>query len=215
VDNPPGVTVTNPTDGSTVSGTVTVTADASDDNGVDQVEFFVDGSSIDIDTDGSNGWSTSWNTESVGDGNRTVSAEATDDIGQTASDNVSVTVDNSGPPPPSSGMHVGDLDPTSISNGRTWDAVVTIWVHDSSHSPLAGATGNGTWSGFGGGSVVSDSCTTDSTGSCTVRVNGMRKNNGTVAFTVDDVTHSLTYDASVNHDPDGDSTGTSITVSKP
>jgi hypothetical protein len=37
-----------------------------------------------------------------------------------------------------------------------------------------------------------------------------------VTFAVDGVAHSsLTYDATDNHDPDGDSDGTSITVSKP
>ena len=95
-DNPPSVSVTNPTDGATVSGTVTVTADASDDNGVSQVEFFVDGGSIGVDSDGSDGWSASWDTTTYVDGGHTVEAVATDSAGQTASDSVSVTVDNSG-----------------------------------------------------------------------------------------------------------------------
>jgi len=95
-DVPPSVSITNPNDGTTVSGTVMVAADASDDNGVTQVEFFVDGSSIGVDSDGSDGWFTSWNTTSVNDGPHTVAVTATDTAGQTASDSISVTVDNSG-----------------------------------------------------------------------------------------------------------------------
>lgn len=49
-----------------------------------------------------------------------------------------------------------------------------------------------------------------------VRFSGIRKRNGSVTFTVNDVTHAtLTYESAGNHDPDSDSDGTSITVSKP
>lgn len=95
-DTPPTVSVTSPADGATVSGTVTVAADATDNNGVNQVEFFVDGSSIGKDTDGSGGWSVPWNSGSVADGSHTVTATATDTAKQTASDSVSVTVNNGG-----------------------------------------------------------------------------------------------------------------------
>jgi hypothetical protein len=96
VDDPPTVTITNPAEGATVSGSVDVTADASDDRGVAQVEFFVDGGSIGVDTDGTDGWSASWDTTAYADGSHTVSATATDTGAQTASDSVTVTVDNAG-----------------------------------------------------------------------------------------------------------------------
>jgi hypothetical protein len=96
-DAPPSVSITNPADGDTVSGAVTVMADASDDNGVSQVEFFVDDNSIGVDSDGSDGWSATWDTTTEADGStHTVTATATDTAGQTVSDSVSVTVDNSG-----------------------------------------------------------------------------------------------------------------------
>lgn len=95
-DDPPSVSITNPEAGTTVSGTVIVTADASDDNGVSQVEFFVDGGSIGVDKDGSDGWSASWVTTTYSNGTHSVSATATDTVNQTATDSVSVTVDNSG-----------------------------------------------------------------------------------------------------------------------
>ena len=37
----------------------------------------------------------------------------------------------------------------------------------------------------------------------------------TTSFTVTDVVDSLTYESASDHDPDGDSNGTAITVSKP
>ena len=207
-DDPPSVSVTNPSDGATVSGTVSVTADASDDNGVSQVQFFVDGGSIGTDSDGSDGWSTSWDTTTTSDGDHTVTAEATDTAGQTASDSVTVTVDNT--TDSASGMHVGDLDGNSLNNGRTWTAEVTITVHDPDHNALSGADVSGDWS-----TGDTATCTTDSSGQCTVSLSGLRKNVSPVSFTVTDVSHpDYSYSSSDNHDPDGDSDGTTISVAK-
>ena len=89
------MTITSPTNGSTVSGNVTVTANASDDNLVAQVEFFVDGGSIGVDSTGGDGWSAGWDTTSASNGSHSVSAVATDSIGQTANSNVGVSVNNS------------------------------------------------------------------------------------------------------------------------
>jgi N-acetylmuramoyl-L-alanine amidase len=97
-DSPPSVALTYPTDGETVSGTVTVTADADDDSGVAQVEFSLDGISFVADADGSDGWSATWDTTTVADGIHTLTATATDSADQTASDSISITVDNAGGP---------------------------------------------------------------------------------------------------------------------
>ena len=70
-------------------------ADALDDNGVSQVEFFVDGASIGIDT--TFPYSVNWDTSAGADGVRVVSVVATDTIGQTASDSANVSVDNTVP----------------------------------------------------------------------------------------------------------------------
>ncbi len=291
-DDPPSVIITNPADGDTVSGTVSVTADASDDDGVTQVEFFVDGGSIGTDSDGSDGWSVDWDTSTVSDGDHSVSAEATDSAGQTASDSISVNVDNVNDTPSASftyacsgltcdfdgsgssdpdgtissyawdfgdgntgsgvtvshtyaaggtytvtltvtdddgatdsqsqdvsvsesadTLHVGDLDGNGINDGSTWTAEVVITVHDADHNAVADASVSGEWSGGASGTA---SCITDANGQCTVTVSGIPKRSGTVTFTISDVAHSsLTYDAAANHDPDGDSDGTSITVAKP
>ncbi len=92
VDTLPTVSITNPANDAIVFGIVSVTATASDDNGVTQVEFFVDGDSIGTGTDG---WAAFWDTTVASEGVHTVSATATDTIGQTTtSASISVTVDN-------------------------------------------------------------------------------------------------------------------------
>jgi hypothetical protein len=93
-NEPPSVTITAPADGATVSDDVTVSADAVDDHGVGSVEFLVDGGSIGVDSDGSDGWSVVWDSTTVADGQVEVGAVATDTNDQTGSDSVSVTVDN-------------------------------------------------------------------------------------------------------------------------
>jgi len=117
----PSVTITSPSDGDAVSGTVTVSADASDSDGtVTQVEFFVNDASIGVDSDGSDGWSTSWDTTTYSDGNHSVTATATDDKTNTGSDSISVTVDNIDDAP--------TITITNPSEGETVSGTVTITV---------------------------------------------------------------------------------------
>jgi subtilisin family serine protease len=121
-DYPPSVTLTNPTNGATVEGSISVTADASDDNGVTQVEFFVDGTSVGVDSNGIDGWTAEWDTTAYANGSYTVSATATDTEGQTASDSVSVTVDNGGvivDNPPSVTL-------TSPTDGATVSGLISV-----------------------------------------------------------------------------------------
>ena len=96
-DNLPSVQITSPVNGATVLGAATITVDASDDRGMSQVQFFVDGISIGVDTDGADGWSAAWGTTAVADGGHTVTAEATDTGAQTVSHSIGVTVDNTAP----------------------------------------------------------------------------------------------------------------------
>jgi hypothetical protein len=196
VDDPPTVAITNPVDGATVSGTVTVTADAADDRGVTQVEFFVDGGSIGVDADGSDGWSASWDTtaDSYPDGLYTVTATATDTASQPAtSDAVSVTVTNE-----VATMHVTDLDGSKNIKGRSgkWEAFVSATIFDSSGARVADATVSGDWSGATIGSV---SGITASDGTVTFASGDL--SGDSVTFTVTDVTHAtFTYDSGANTD---------------
>jgi glutamine amidotransferase PdxT len=89
----PAVSVTAPAAG-TVSGTVTVSATASDNVGVAGVQFKVDGNNIGSE-DTSSPYSISWNTASVSNGSYTLTATARDAAGnQTTSTAVTVTVQN-------------------------------------------------------------------------------------------------------------------------
>jgi hypothetical protein len=111
-------------------------------------------------------------------------------------------------------MHVGDLDGSSTPFGsNSWQATVMILVHDGNETPLAGVTVSGTWSGGTSGTAQ---CVTDSSGWCSVSSPRLRNVFGSVTFTTDSLSKdSYTYQAGANHDPDGDSDGTTITVMKP
>jgi hypothetical protein len=96
---PPTVSIGNPANGATVSGTTTITASASDNVGVTRVEFLVDGALLSTDT--SAPYSASWNTTSATNGSHAITARAFDAANnQTTSSVVNVTVNNTAPPPP-------------------------------------------------------------------------------------------------------------------
>ncbi len=119
------------------------------------------------------------------------------------------------PTPSSAGMHVGDLDGQSTKLARgAWSASVTVTVHDGSHGSVENATVAGTFY-QGGSAVVSAECTTDASGTCSVDSGEFPSNQGRASFEVDSVSHeSLSYSPADNHDPDGDSDGTIIELTK-
>lgn len=92
----PSVSLTAPSSGATVQGSVTVSASASDNVGVASVQFTVDG--VDIGTDTAAPWATSWDTTTAANGSRTLRAIARDAAGNTrTSSSRSVTVNNTQP----------------------------------------------------------------------------------------------------------------------
>ena len=119
-DNPPQVTVTAPGSGSTVSGFITVRANASDDRGIASVRFFVD--AIDsahlIKEEFQAPYEFSWNTANVPNGEHRIAAVARDTTGhQTTSAPVTFTVANGAITP-------GTTPPTvSITAPRSGDVV--------------------------------------------------------------------------------------------
>jgi hypothetical protein len=93
----PSVEITSPTGGSSVSGTVTISANAADNVGVAKVEFWVGGTLLGSDT--SAPYSISWNTKNYS-GSQTLTAKAFDAAGNAATSNVvtvSVTAGSSKP----------------------------------------------------------------------------------------------------------------------
>jgi hypothetical protein len=111
-------------------------------------------------------------------------------------------------------MHIGDLDGVSILIDESrWYAVVTITVHDQDETTVSGATVSGSWSS---GATGSGSSITDELGQCIFTVTILESSVSSVTFTVDDVTLTgYTYMPDNNHDPDGDSDGTTIIVNQP
>jgi hypothetical protein len=213
-DDPPTVSITSPANGEVIGDggnvpvySVDITADASDDDSVTQVEFIVEGASIGVDIMSSDGWSVTWDLTAVNDGEYTITAIATDTAEQTGGDSIGVTVDNE----TGYAMYIGDIDAaTTTGKGGKWDATVTMTV-DAGFILLDGAAVSGTWSDGTAGS-----CTTTGGGQCEITLSSINRNRGSVNFTVDDVSASgYDYDAGSNYDPDGDSDGTTIVITKP
>jgi glucose/arabinose dehydrogenase/chitodextrinase len=91
---PPTVSVTAPAAGATVSGTATVSANASDDVGVAGVQFLLDGANLGAE-DTAAPYAISWDTFAASNGAHALSARARDAAGNvTTSSPVSVTVSN-------------------------------------------------------------------------------------------------------------------------
>ncbi|MDI6829338.1 MAG: Ig-like domain-containing protein, partial [Armatimonadota bacterium] len=88
---PPVVSITSPSEGSTVSGTVAVNAIATDNIGVSKVEFLVDGVSKAV-TSGQFVWN--WNTASETNGQHALTAKAYDSAGNVSGYVVNVNVNN-------------------------------------------------------------------------------------------------------------------------
>lgn len=101
VDPPPTVSLTSPTNNSVVSGSIIVSATASDDAGVSRVDFNLDGSTL-IGSDTTSPYSINWDTTSVTSGPHVLTAEAFDTGSNLSVFSVNITVDNQAPSAPTS-----------------------------------------------------------------------------------------------------------------
>src|SRR5947208_6540588 len=94
---PPTVSITSPTSGASVSGTLTMTAAASDNVGVAGVQFLLDGVNVGAEVTAAP-YSAPWDTITASRGSHTLTAVARDGAGnRTTSAPVSVTVVNASP----------------------------------------------------------------------------------------------------------------------
>jgi len=97
---PPTVSMTAPANGTTVSGSVPVSANASDNVGVVGVQFKLDGNNLGNE-DTSSPYSLSWDTTTASNANHSLTAVARDLAGNpTTATAITVTVSNTAPPPP-------------------------------------------------------------------------------------------------------------------
>jgi hypothetical protein len=151
--SPPTVAIDSPPSGAPVSGTITVTASASDDVAVAGVQFLVDGEAVGAEATTAP-YSVAWDTTTVSDGEHTLTARARD-----AGDNLStsapvrVTVANTAPPP--GGPTRFEETAATLAPGGTWSEVtsansgVGLSGDRAVFAAAAGATATFTFTGTG------------------------------------------------------------------
>jgi hypothetical protein len=124
---PPTVAVTSPALGATVSGgTITLSATASDNLGVMGVQFKVDGVNVGAE-DTTAPYSMTWNSTTVTNGARTISAVARDAAGNTRTSSVTVTVANAtaDTTPPSAAITAPSSGATVLGTSVTLSATAS------------------------------------------------------------------------------------------
>jgi hypothetical protein len=131
---PPAVGITSPAPGATVSGTITVTANASDNVGVTGVQFKFSGNNLGTEAVTAP-YSVNGDTTTVANGQYTLTAVARDAAGNlTTSAPVTVTVSNQPPAdttPPTVGI-------TSPASGTTVSGAMTVTANVSDNVGVAG-----------------------------------------------------------------------------
>jgi len=135
------------------------------------------------------------------EGTYIVELTVTDDDGATDTATQQVTVGSSVP----QSMHVADLiGDSELGRKGRWDAFVNVTIHGSGDNVLEGATVSGSWS-----TGREMSCTTSSSGYCSITLSNLKTTLGSVTFTVINVSASgWEYNANDNHE-------TAITINRP
>lgn len=152
---PPTVSLTSPASGATLTGTVNLTANASDNIGVTRVEFYAGSTYLGNDT--TSPYSYSWNTTTVSNGTYSLTAKAFDAAGNnttslavpvTVSNTISVTnvterfkdnVSNSGTR--SKYYYIDVTAPGTVSLSLTWDTTsdLDMFLYNPSGTEVARA----------------------------------------------------------------------------
>ncbi len=143
---PPSVSITSPTDSSTVLGTISIQATATDNVGVTKVEFLIDGNVESTDT--SSPYSYSWDTTGVSDDTHPLVAKAFDAAtNEGTSTTVTVTVDNTSQP------KLGDINGDGVVNIFDASILASRW---GTNDPDADLNGNGVVDIFDASIMASD-----------------------------------------------------------
>ena len=122
---PPTVALTSPTNGATISGSVNLSANASDNIGVVGVQFSVDGSLVGSEVTLAP-FTVSWNSASVSNASHTVTATARDLAGNKSTSSATVTVSNSSGTTGSSDLLIFADALQSPWVNNSWSATVTF-----------------------------------------------------------------------------------------
>jgi 1A family penicillin-binding protein len=96
-ENRPQISISQPVNGATVSGGFAIEAAASAQYGVSQVEFFIDGQSINVDEGAP--YTSSYDAKNLSNGVHTLVAEAKDPYGRSSRATISITVSKESTPP--------------------------------------------------------------------------------------------------------------------
>jgi predicted amidohydrolase len=132
---PPTTAIASPASGATVSGSVAVTANASDNVAVAHVELWIDG--VLSATDTSSPYVFSWNTTAVANGTHTLQARAYDAAGNVGSSStVTVNVSNASSVPPEIVLYAADA--TTIAGAWRREADATAAGGFAMHHPDQG-----------------------------------------------------------------------------
>lgn len=118
---PPTVSMTAPSEGATVNGTITMAANATDNVAVTQVEFYADGQLKG--TDATNPYSYSLDTTALSDGSHVLTVKAFDAAGNnTVSAPVNVTVVNTDTQPPTAPTNLTATSVSSTQVHLSWNS---------------------------------------------------------------------------------------------
>ncbi|MBB2758147.1 UNVERIFIED_ORG: fibronectin type 3 domain-containing protein [Xanthomonas campestris] len=154
----PRVAITNPAEGSLIRDPITIEAEASDQAGVKQVQFF-QGAGL-LATRTSAPYRYDWQTNTVADGQHSLKVVATDIAGRVSSHSINVGVSHTAPVPDTEGPVITELmvDGVALSDGFRLNASSTLAFRASDRSAVsrieilldgtmaANATGNGSYS---------------------------------------------------------------------
>jgi regulation of enolase protein 1 (concanavalin A-like superfamily) len=149
----PVVSITSPAANSTVTGTATLSATATDNLGVAGVQFQVDGVNVGGEASAAP-YSIGWDSRSVADGTHTIRAVARDLAGNVANASVTVTVNNAPAALPNGWSH-GDIGSVGRQGSASFDggtstftvtgAGADIWnTADAFHYAYTTLSGDGT-----------------------------------------------------------------------
>lgn len=116
----PSVTLTSPTNGGKLSGSVQLNATASDNTAVSKVEFFINSSLVKTST--ASPYSHQWATDAGPNGTYLLTAKAFDTAGNTSSDSVTVTVENGDKEAPSAPSNLQAKATAYNRVALTWNA---------------------------------------------------------------------------------------------
>ncbi len=124
---PPTVSITAPANGATVSGTINVSADASDDVGVAGVQFLLDGTALGAE-DTAAPYSVALDTTKIANGSHTLAATARDAAGNRASAPYSVALDTT---KVANGSHTLAATARDAASNRATSLAVTVTVSNA------------------------------------------------------------------------------------